>query len=91
MPLLNGAASLGGRLGETSCENPQLSYYQIEKKNTSVSRAAARRATLCTMVRVGDRAPDFTAKLTTGNVFRLSEQRGRNLVLYFFPKAFTPG
>ncbi len=43
------------------------------------------------MLKVGDRAPDFTAKATDGREIRLSELRGKNVVLYFFPKAFTTG
>jgi peroxiredoxin len=41
--------------------------------------------------RVGDPAPDFTARTTDGGLLRLSELRGQLVVLYFFPKAFTPG
>ncbi len=43
------------------------------------------------MLRVGQAAPDFTLKTTTGAPFRLSEQRGRHVVLYFYPKDDTPG
>lgn len=35
--------------------------------------------------------PDFSAPATGGSTFRLSEQRGRPLVLYFYPKDDTPG
>jgi peroxiredoxin len=43
------------------------------------------------MLRVGDFAPDFTARTTEGSVVTLSELRGGFVVLYFFPKAFAPG
>ena len=43
------------------------------------------------MPRVGERAPDFTARTTDGDELTLSSLRERNVVLYFFPKAFTPG
>lgn len=43
------------------------------------------------MLQVGQSAPDFTLKTTTGTDFRLSEQRGRHLVLFFYPKDETPG
>ncbi|AIZ64117.1 alkyl hydroperoxide reductase [Hymenobacter sp. DG25B] len=44
------------------------------------------------MLQVGNSAPDFTLKTTTGETFRLSEQRGkRSVVLYFYPKDDTPG
>jgi thioredoxin-dependent peroxiredoxin len=43
------------------------------------------------MIRLGHPAPDFTAQTTQGASFTLSAMRGRKVVLYFFPKAFTPG
>lgn len=39
----------------------------------------------------GDPAPDFRAMSTTGEPLSLSDFAGRWLVLYFYPKAFTPG
>ncbi|PJJ60061.1 peroxiredoxin [Hymenobacter chitinivorans] len=44
------------------------------------------------MLQVGDQAPDFTLTTTSGETFRLSDQRGqRSIVLYFYPKDDTPG
>jgi peroxiredoxin len=43
------------------------------------------------MINLGAPAPDFTATTTLGTSFCLADQRGRIVVLYFFPKAFTPG
>ena len=43
------------------------------------------------LVQEGDMAPDFAAQDQHGNVVRLSDLRGRHVVLYFFPKAETPG
>ena len=41
---------------------------------------------------VGDEAPDFTLPGTDGNDATLSSFRGeKNVVLAFFPKAFTGG
>lgn len=40
---------------------------------------------------VGDMAPDFTAPATNGKTISLKELRGKWVVLYFYPKAFTPG
>ncbi len=39
----------------------------------------------------GDEAPDFTLKDQNGRNVALSALRGRRVVLYFFPKADTPG
>lgn len=39
----------------------------------------------------GDPAPDFALPDHTGTIRRLSEFRGRSVVLWFYPKARTPG
>ena len=43
------------------------------------------------MVAEGQEAPDFTLPDQDGNEVTLSELRGQPVVLYFFPKADTPG
>ena len=35
--------------------------------------------------------PDFTLPATSGTLFRLSEQHGKIVVIYFYPKDSTPG
>lgn len=39
----------------------------------------------------GDVAPDFEIQDDNGQPFRLSGLRGKSVVLYFYPKADTPG
>ncbi len=39
----------------------------------------------------GDPAPDFALADQNGNPVRLADFRGRKLLLYFYPKADTPG
>lgn len=39
----------------------------------------------------GEPAPDFTLPSTGGREIQLSELRGSNVVLYFYPKDSTPG
>lgn len=39
----------------------------------------------------GDQAPDFELPDQDGNPVRLSSLRGKTVVLYFYPKADTPG
>ena len=39
----------------------------------------------------GDKAPDFTAKDQNGNTVSLSDFKGKNVILYFYPKDDTPG
>jgi peroxiredoxin Q/BCP len=43
------------------------------------------------MLKEGDRAPDFTVNTDGGGTIKLSELRGRPVVLYFYPKDDTPG
>lgn len=43
------------------------------------------------MLKAGATAPEIDAVTTDGARFRLSRQRGLCTVVYFFPKAFTPG
>lgn len=39
----------------------------------------------------GDAAPDFSLVDDAGNTVSLDDYAGKTLVLYFYPKAFTPG
>jgi peroxiredoxin Q/BCP len=41
-------------------------------------------------MKVGDNAPDFTLKDGAGNDWKLSEQRGKTVVLLFYPGDNTP-
>ena len=43
------------------------------------------------MVEKGSEAPDFTLSGDDGSQVRLSDMRGRKVVLYFYPKDDTPG
>jgi peroxiredoxin Q/BCP len=43
------------------------------------------------MLKEGDKAPDILLETDSGETFRLSEQKGKRVVLYFYPKADTPG
>ena len=43
------------------------------------------------MAKIGEQAPDFTAKTDGGGEITLSKLRGKTVVLYFYPKDDTPG
>lgn len=40
---------------------------------------------------VGRPAPEFTASTSSGDTVRLSDLRGRKVILFFYPKDSTPG
>ncbi len=42
-------------------------------------------------LKTGDKAPDFSLPGSDGKVHKLSDYRGKTVVLAWFPKAFTGG
>lgn len=43
------------------------------------------------MLNVGDAAPEFAVKDHTGRKVKLSDYRGKRVVLWFYPRANTGG
>ncbi len=43
-----------------------------------------------TSLKIGDKAPDFTAVDQDGKTIKLSDYGGKKLVLFFYPRASTP-
>lgn len=43
------------------------------------------------MLKAGTKAPDFTATDQDGKKVKLSDHKGKRIVLYFYPKDDTPG
>lgn len=43
------------------------------------------------ILKVGNNAPDFEVKNQDGEVVKLSDYKGKKVVLYFYPKDQTPG
>jgi len=42
-------------------------------------------------LKVGDKVPTFSAKDESGNEIKLSDYQGLKLIVFFYPKASTPG
>ena len=42
-------------------------------------------------LKVGDKVPAFSAKDQDGNTINLSDYSGKKLIVFFYPKASTPG
>ncbi|GGE29826.1 thioredoxin-dependent thiol peroxidase [Psychroflexus planctonicus] len=44
-----------------------------------------------TTIEVGDKAPNFSGQDQDGNTHTLADYKGKKLVVFFYPKASTPG
>ena len=42
-------------------------------------------------LKVGDKVPDFTVNNQDGDSVSLSDYKGKKLIVFFYPKASTPG
>ena len=42
-------------------------------------------------LKVGDKVPTFSAKDENGNIINLSDYKDKKLIVFFYPKASTPG
>jgi peroxiredoxin Q/BCP len=49
------------------------------------------KVTNMTTLQPGDKAPQFSAKDQDGNEHKLEDYKGKKLVVFFYPKASTPG
>jgi len=60
-------------------------------KKKAVRKPTAKKATRHAVPKEGGKAPDFKAIAHDGSPVRLSDFKGRPVVLYFYPKDDTPG
>ena len=51
----------------------------------------ASKAETSKVLKVGDKAPEFHVTADDGEKVSLGEYRGKNVILFFYPKANTPG
>lgn len=61
------------------------------RKTVKKSAKPAPSATAASTLQEGDRAPDFTLKRDGDSIVRLADFAGRKLVIFFYPRADTPG
>lgn len=64
-------------------------------KKKAVKKAAPKKQSASVIktdsLMIGDKAPTFTLKDQNGKDVSLTDFRGRNVVVYFYPRAMTPG
>ena len=63
----------------------------LARRRALVGPVTGNRKSKMPYLNVGDDAPDFTVKAHDGSDVRLSDLRGKNVVLWFYPVADTPG
>ena len=59
--------------------------------SSSLSGSRGRLRKKETGMKTGQKAPDFSVKDDSGKTVRLSDFKGKKVVLYFYPKDDTPG
>jgi peroxiredoxin Q/BCP len=66
---------------------------KVAKKATKKAVAAKPQVSAETfpILKVGESAPSFELKNQDGQVVKLNDFKGQNVVIYFYPKAMTPG
>jgi len=62
----------------------------LQKKSTSIS-SKGKFSTVTGGLKVGSRAPAFSLPNEKGQVVKLSELKGKKIVVFFYPKDDTPG
>ena len=55
----------------------------------AVTKGRTSRASETSTLRVGDPAPDITLPAHTGETWKLADARGQNVVVAFYPFAFS--
>lgn len=61
------------------------------KTSSKTPSKAAAPETATAILNEGDRAPDFTLQRDGESTVRLTDYKGRKLVIFFYPRADTPG
>ena len=62
-----------------------------KKQSAKKTAKPARPAKEGIMLKVGDKAPAFRLKADDGKEISLADLKGKSVVLYFYPRAMTPG
>ena len=56
----------------------------------AVTKGSKSKASETSTLKVGDQAPDFTLPSHLGGQTKLSDLRGKNVVIAFYPASWTP-
>lgn len=65
--------------------------FLLASRGTATAEAGTYAWGMADIPAVGEKAPDFDLPASTGRNIKLSDYKGKTLVVYFYPKADTPG
>lgn len=78
------------RASATGIEKKTTPKKSVAKKTASKKSTQEKFVAHTTSLKVGDKAPAFTAKDQDGKTISLADLKGKNVVLYFYPQDNTP-
>lgn len=79
------------KIGKKTTQKAKAARKAAPKKATAEKAATEKAEVFASKVKVGEMVPDFELPMTGGKTFKLSEAKGKIVVLYFYPKDATPG
>src|SRR5262249_1555885 len=83
--------SPSGTASRFGCENNPVDSSPRRFHRAATFHGKRRRRLMADWVEAGEAAPDFTLPSDDGGKVKLSDLRGKPVVLYFYPKDDTPG
>jgi peroxiredoxin Q/BCP len=86
------ADALGGNtlcIKKPSAKTPEMTRHRLVRYN--VGREVDRKGEIRMDININDKAPEFTLPDQNGDEVSLKDFRGKYVVLYFYPRADTPG
>ena len=73
------------------CQEKKSLKKKVAVKKTVAKKVPAKKVVKMNSLSIGDQAPDFTLEDQNGEKVSLHDFKGHNIVVYFYPKAMTPG
>lgn len=77
--------------GRTKKTTTKTSSALTKRKASGTTKAKSLPKSSTAQVKIGQKAPDFSLLNQDGKITRLSDFKGKKVVLYFYPKDDTPG
>ena len=86
-----GGSAMCANLAVTGDARRKTSVHELSRSGSPTRVDAEPRLDWSAMIKQGDKAPAFALPDQDGEKLKLSDLKGRPVVLYFYPRADTPG